>query len=129
MKKKNVLNLLETTVFCVVVAIASLAMVQPAEAQLEAVPKTEKHRIVLLTDIGGDVDDMQSLTRFLLYADQYDIEGLIATSPKIVPGSKTRPPDGEPQPHYIVKWVKAYGQVRENLMKHSEGWPDNLSCD
>lgn len=124
MKKKKGLDLSEAAVFCVAVSIACLAMVQPAEAQLKAVPKTEKHRVIALTDIGGDPDDMQSLTRFLLYADQYDIEGLLATSPKIVPGSKTRPPDGEPQPHYIVEWVKAYGQVRENLLKHSEGWPE-----
>ena len=124
MKRLKSSNLLNAAVFCVVVSIAFLAMVLPAEAQLKALPKAEKHRIIALTDIGGDVDDMQSLTRFLLYADQYDIEGLISTSPKIVPGSKTRPPDGEPQPHYIVKWVKAYGQVRENLMKHSEGWPE-----
>lgn len=91
---------------------------------MKALPKTEKHRIVLLTDIGGDVDDMQSLTRFLLYADQYDIEGLLATSIRIFPKHKHRPPDGEPQPHHIVQWVKAYGQVRENLMKHSTGWPE-----
>lgn len=87
-------------------------------------PETEKPRIVLLTDIGGDVDDMQSLTRFLLYADQYDIEGLIATSIRIFPEHPHRPPDGEPQPHYIEKWVRAYGQVRDNLMLHSDGWPE-----
>ena len=91
---------------------------------MKALPETEKHRIVLLTDIGGDVDDMQSLTRFLLYADQYDIEGLLATSIRIFPKHKHRPPDGEPQPHHIVEWIKAYGQVRENLMKHSAGWPE-----
>ena len=124
MKKKIFINLLETTVFCVVVAMASLAIVQPAEAQLKTVQKTEKHRIVLLTDIGGDVDDMQSLTRFLLYADQYDIEGLIATSIRIFPKDKHRPLDGAPQPQYLIKWIKAYGQVRENLLKHSEGWPE-----
>ena len=35
-----------------------------AEAQLKALPKSEKHRIVVLTDIGGDLDDMQSFTRW-----------------------------------------------------------------
>ena len=87
-------------------------------------PEIEKHRVVVLTDIGGDVDDMQSLTRFLLYADQYDIEGLLATSIRIFLNEPHRPTDGEPQPHLIVKWVQAYGQVRENLMQHSQGWPE-----
>ena len=77
-----------------------------------------------MTDIGGDPDDQQSLTRFLLYADQFDIEGLLATSIRIFPKHKHRPADGAPQPQYIARWVKAYGQVRENLLKHSEGWPE-----
>ena len=124
MKNKKRLNLLEAAVFCVVVSITCLVMVLPVEAQLKAVPKAEKHRIIALTDIGGDLDDEQSFTRFLLYADQYDIEGLLATSIRIFPKNKRRPLDGEPQPRYLVKWIKAYGQVRENLLKHSEGWPE-----
>ena len=118
------MNLSEAIVFCVAVSIAGLAMVQPAGAQLKAVPKAEKHRVIVLTDIGGDPDDQQSFTRFLLYADQYDIEGLLATSIRIFPKSKTRPPDGEPQPQYLVQWIKAYAEVRNNLTKHSEGWPE-----
>ncbi len=118
------LYLSEAAIFCVAVLITCFAIPQPVEAQLEAVPKAEKHRVIVLTDIGGDVDDQQSMTRFLLYADQYDIEGLIATSPNIILKEKHRPPDGEPQPHYLVEFVEAYGQVRENLMKHSEGWPE-----
>ena len=96
---------------------------QTASAQLKALPKSEKHRIVLLTDIGGDVDDEQSFTRFLMYSDQYDIEGLLATSIRIFPRSLHRPLDGAPQPQYLVKWINGYAKVRENLMKHSEGWP------
>ncbi len=30
------------------------------------------------TDAGGDPDDEQSLVRFLLYANEWDIEGIIA---------------------------------------------------
>ena len=104
--------------------VVVLAVVQPAQAQLKTLPKTEKPRVIVLTDIGGDRDDEQSFTRFLLYADQFDIEGLLATSIRIYPKQKHRPPDGAPQPHYIARWVKAYGQVRENLLKHSEDWPE-----
>ena len=119
----------KAAVFYMAVLIGCLGMVRPAEAQMEAVPKSEKHRIVLLTDIGGDRDDEQSFTRFLMYADQYDIEGLIATSIRIFPKDKHRPLDGAPQPQYLVKWIKAYGQVRESLMKHSEGWPEPEARD
>lgn len=98
--------------------------IQFAHAQMKALPTSEKNRIVLLTDIGGDRDDEQSFTRFMMYADQYDIEGLIATSIRIFPEEKHRPIDGEPQPQYLIRFIKAYGEVRDNLMKHSEGWPE-----
>ena len=34
-------------------------------------------RLLVLTDIGGDPDDEQTLIRLLLYANCFDIEGLI----------------------------------------------------
>ena len=123
MEKKNTIYLLKIATFLVVIGTVLLTGVQSAQAKLKALPQVEKHRIICLTDIGGDRDDEQSFTRFLLYTDQYDIEGLIATTPKIVPGVAHRPPDGAPQPRYLVAFVKAYGEVRENLMKHSDGWP------
>lgn len=112
------------TTFLLVVAGYSFALAVPATAQVKAMPTSEKHRIVLLTDIGGDRDDEQSFTRFMMYADQYDIEGLIATSIRIFPKEKHRPIDGEPQPQLLAKWIKAYSEVRGNLLKHSEGWPE-----
>ncbi|MDX1937833.1 MAG: DUF1593 domain-containing protein, partial [Flavihumibacter sp.] len=40
----------------------------------------KKHRVIVLTDIEADPDDTQSLIRFLLYSNQWDVEGLIATT-------------------------------------------------
>ena len=39
-----------------------------------------KQRVFVLTDITNEPDDQQSLVRFLVYANEYDIEGLVATS-------------------------------------------------
>ena len=39
-----------------------------------------KPRLLVLTDIGGDPDDQQSMIRLLLYANEFDFEGLIATA-------------------------------------------------
>ena len=36
----------------------------------------EKPRVVVMTDIGGDPDDTQSMVRFLLYACDFEVEGL-----------------------------------------------------
>ena len=40
----------------------------------------QKHRVMVLTDIEADPDDAQSMVRFLTYSNQWDIEGLIATT-------------------------------------------------
>jgi hypothetical protein len=38
----------------------------------------DKKRLLVLTDIGGDPDDQQSMVRLLLYANEFDLEGLIS---------------------------------------------------
>src|SRR6478736_4510457 len=41
----------------------------------------ERLRLIIETDAGGDPDDEQSLVRFLVYANEWDIEGIIANRP------------------------------------------------
>ena len=76
---------------------------------------TEKLRVVVLTDIENEPDDAMSLVRFLTYANQWDVEGLIATT-------------SVHQKDEIATWriheiVDAYGQVQKNLSKHEKGYP------
>lgn len=43
----------------------------------------DRYRVVISTDLGGsDDDDKQSMVHYLLYADLFDTEGLIASPPK-----------------------------------------------
>src|SRR6267378_2215555 len=42
----------------------------------------ERVRVIVETDAGGDPDDEQSMVRFLLYANDFDVEGIIANRPK-----------------------------------------------
>jgi rhamnogalacturonan endolyase len=47
-----------------------------------AQPAGERYRVVVSTDIGGsDPDDFQSMVHYLVYADLFDTEGLIASPP------------------------------------------------
>ena len=39
-----------------------------------------KPRLIVLTDIGGDPDDQQSMVRLMVYSNQFEIEGLIASA-------------------------------------------------
>ena len=62
---------------CLLLAVVMLAgLAMPA---VRAEPPL-KHRVIIETDAGGDPDDEQSLVRFLLYSNQFDVEGLVATT-------------------------------------------------
>src|SRR5439155_1667911 len=42
---------------------------------------SDRLRLMIETDAGGDPDDEQSFVRFLLYANEWDVEGIVATRP------------------------------------------------
>ena len=74
-----------------------------------------KQRVFVLTDISNEPDDEESLVRFLVYANEYDIEGLVATtSTYLRKGARE---------DLIRRQLKAYGQVRGTLAKHAGGYP------
>lgn len=75
----------------------------------------EKPRVFVLTDIENEPDDAMSMVRFLTYANQFDIEGLVATT-------------SIHQRTEVATWrireiVNAYDQVRDNLEQHEPGFP------
>lgn len=80
----------------------------------------QKLRVLVLTDIENEPDDAQSMVRFLTYANQWEVEGLIATTSV---HQKNRV-----APEKIQEIVNAYGNVRDNLLLHEKGYPatDNL---
>lgn len=78
-----------------------------------------KARTIILTDIEADPDDTQSLVRLLLYANQIEIKGLVATTSCWLTSSI--------HPESIEKVIKAYGEVQPNLLLHEKGYPDEKS--
>lgn len=79
----------------------------------------DRPRLCVLTDIGGDPDDQQSMVRLMVYANEFEIEGLIASAS----GTPGELKQALTQPDLIRTIVAAYGQVRPNLLRHVEGWP------
>lgn len=75
-----------------------------------------KTRVIILTDIEADPDDTQSLVRLLLYANQIEIKGLVATTSCWM--------TSEIHPESIKKVIDAYGKVQPNLLKHEQGFPE-----
>lgn len=75
----------------------------------------EKPRVFVLTDISNEPDDEESMVRFLVYSNEYDVEGLVATTSTWL-RTATRE-------DLIRRQIEAYGQVRPNLLKHATGYP------
>ncbi len=72
-----------------------------------------RYRVIVSTDIGGtDPDDFQSMVHFLVYADCFDIEGLISSG-GIGPGRKQD----------ILDVIDCYEKDYANLKAYSEKYP------
>jgi Protein of unknown function (DUF1593) len=69
----------------------------------------------VLTDIENEPDDAMSLVRFLTYANQFEVEGLVATT--------SIHQKAHVAPQRIRRIVEAYGKVRDNLALHEPGFP------
>jgi len=76
--------------------------------------------LCVLTDIGGDPDDQQSMIRLMAYANAFAFEGLIATSS----GTPNELTDAAPRPDLIEEIVNAYAYVRPHLARYESGWPE-----
>ena len=79
----------------------------------------ERPRLAMLTDIGGDPDDQQSLVRLMVYANEFEIELLVASAA----GTRGELKESITRPDLIREIVAAYGEVRPNLLRHASGWP------
>ncbi len=86
-----------------------------SEIAAKVVPYQTTPRVFVLTDIGNEPDDQMSLTRFLLYANEMNIEGLVAT---------TSTWQREKVHTDMIDLVLGhYGEVQPNLLKHAAGFP------
>ncbi|HEU4654749.1 MAG TPA: DUF1593 domain-containing protein, partial [Steroidobacteraceae bacterium] len=74
-----------------------------------------KQRLIVLSDIEADPDDTESFVRLMLYSNEIDLEGLIATTSvwqqHVV------------HPESIRAVINEYGKVRSNLLLHAPGYP------
>ena len=98
-----------------IVVIALILIITQAYANKEPEQKDLKPRIVVLTDIApNDIepDDMESMIRLLVHADQFEIEALIATTGWSNTGNGERI-------DLIYDALNAYEKDLPNLMKRS----------
>jgi hypothetical protein len=87
--------------------------------QVKDVKPLKKHRLIVLSDIENEPDDTESFVRLLLYSNEIDLEGLIATTSIWKKTSVA--------PETMVKLIEAYGKVQPNLLKHNSEYPDKTA--
>ena len=78
-------------------------------AQAVSAQAGPRPRVIVSTDIGGtDPDDFQSMVHFLLYADMFDVEGLISS------------PYGPGRREHILQVIDRYAADYPNLKTYSD---------
>src|SRR5262245_1005929 len=80
-----------------------------------------KPRVIVLSDMGNEPDDQMSFVRLLLYSNELDLEGLIATT--------STWQKNKVQPETMRKLIAAYSEACSNLLKHASGWPEAAELD
>lgn len=75
----------------------------------------KEHRLIVLTDIGADPDDTESLVRLLTYSNVIDIRGIIAVTSTFQKRNV--------RPGYIMKVLDAYKVARPHLLENAPGYP------
>ena len=101
--------------------IRASALVLVAAACPLAADPDARLRVLIETDAGGDPDDEQSLVRFLLYANEWDVEGIIANRP-----ATRRPENKNPEDTglgVVRRLLDAYGECQPSLAGHDARYP------
>jgi hypothetical protein len=102
---------------CFAAAFSAFALACAVHSNAAA--RDSRPRLLVLTDIGGDPDDIQSLRRLMLYANEFRIEGLVASASG-TPGEVGR---DLTRPDLIRQVLDDYAAVRDNLARHAPGYP------
>lgn len=96
---------------CVLFALASTALAADAQPPGGALAG-QRPRVIISTDIGGsDPDDFQSMVHLFVYADLFDIEGLVSSPPR------------QGRAKHIHEVIDAYEKDYPNLLSHSARYP------
>lgn len=86
------------------------------EAQAPQKTGSAKTRVIATTD--GEIDDQCSMVRFLLYTNEWDVEGIVTSSSQYHWHGHKWPGD-----NWVDPYLDAYAKVYPNLLKHDKRYP------
>lgn len=82
-----------------------------------------KSRLVILADMGNEPDEEQQMMHMLMYASEFDLEGLIAVSGKYLQPAAKDPYRQKLHPELFNHLIEGYSKVYKNLKIHSDAYP------
>ncbi|XOV91374.1 MAG: nucleoside hydrolase-like domain-containing protein [Bacteroidota bacterium] len=101
MRKKH----LKSFIFILLITVISIGCKQTGDP-------LNKTRILISTDIGGtDPDDFQSIIHLFMYANEFEIEGLVSS------------PYGPGRKSHILEMIDLYEEDLPKLEMHADGFP------
>ncbi|MGB5334489.1 MAG: DUF1593 domain-containing protein, partial [Woeseiaceae bacterium] len=119
MKSLQVTKTMRTTRYMTATVTSVSAIVLSATMVLgqdDSLMASDKPRVIVTTD--GEIDDECSMVRFLLYANEFDVEGIVTSSSQYHSHGHKWAGDDWMQPY-----LDAYAKVYPNLVKHDPRYP------
>lgn len=81
-------------------------------------------RLIILADMGNEPDEEQQMMHMLMCCNEFDLEGLIAVTGKYLQPANKDPYRQVLHPELFHQLIDGYGEVHENLLKHSADYPE-----
>lgn len=102
---------------CFLLTVLAIGLVSSADAQKNIdVKKDGRTRVIVTSD--GEIDDECSMVRFLLYTNEFDVEGIVTSSSQYHwHGHKWAGDD------WLNPYLDAYEKVYSNLIQHDKNYP------
>ncbi len=101
--------------FILTILFAGL-MIVSTSSQAQQKNTSTKTRVIATSD--GEIDDQCPMIRFLLYTNEWDVEGIITSSSQYHWHGHKWPGDNWTEPY-----LDAYEKVYPNLVKHDKNYP------
>jgi len=84
----------------------------------------ERHRLIILADMGNEPDEEQQMTHMLVNCNEFDLEGLIAVTGKFLRPEARNEYKRVLHPELFHRLIDGYEKVLPNLKLHARDWPE-----
>ncbi|KAM0349597.1 hypothetical protein ACHAP4_010376 [Fusarium culmorum] len=113
--KLSIFQLVSALLWLQACLVAALPGPHGSTTDLTTLPKVNRVRTFILTDILNEPDDTMSLIRYLLYSNEFDTRGIVAVTSWSLRNAT--------HPGEIKRVIDVYGKVVDKLNQHVH--PDN----